>query len=67
MKGLATVRLLAELERHTGKRIHEMFDLIGGVDRVGGCMHARIGDASAGVQAGKWPGRAGLSPAGMLS
>jgi patatin-like phospholipase/acyl hydrolase len=38
MKGLATVRLLAELERHTGKRIHEMFDLIGGVERVGGCM-----------------------------
>lgn len=29
MKGMATVRLLRELERHTGKRIWELFDLIG--------------------------------------
>lgn len=29
MKGMATVRLLKELERHTGRRIHELFDLIG--------------------------------------
>lgn len=26
---MATVRLLKELERHTGRRIHELFDLIG--------------------------------------
>lgn len=26
---MATVRLLRELERHTGKRIWELFDLIG--------------------------------------
>lgn len=29
MKGMATVRLLRELERHTGKRVWELFDLIG--------------------------------------
>ena len=29
MKGMATVRHLRELERHTGRRIHELFDLIG--------------------------------------
>lgn len=29
MKGMATVRLLRELERHTGRRTHELFDLIG--------------------------------------
>lgn len=29
MKGMATVRLLRELERHTGRRIWELFDLIG--------------------------------------
>lgn len=31
MKGMATVRLLKELERHTGRRIHELFDLVGEV------------------------------------
>ena len=29
MKGMAAVQLLRELERHSGKRIHELFDLIG--------------------------------------
>lgn len=28
---MATVRLLKELERHTGRRIHELFDLVGEV------------------------------------
>ncbi|KAL4853631.1 Phospholipase A I [Chlorella vulgaris] len=42
MKGLATVRLLAELERHTGKRIHEMFDLIVGTS-TGGLLAVALG------------------------
>ena len=37
MKGMATVRLLREMERHTGKRIHELFDLIGGSAWPPGC------------------------------
>lgn len=36
MKGMATVRLLRQLERHTGRRIHELFDLIGAGRRAGG-------------------------------
>ncbi|KAL4431288.1 hypothetical protein ABPG75_006544 [Micractinium tetrahymenae] len=35
MKGMATVRLLRELERHTGKRIHELFDLVVGTSTGG--------------------------------
>lgn len=35
MKGMATVRLLRELERHTGRRIWELFDLIG-EEKAGG-------------------------------
>ena len=43
MKGMATVRLLRELERHTGKAVWELFDLIG----------AREGQA---YGAGRWHG-----------
>ncbi|XP_057962580.1 phospholipase A I isoform X2 [Malania oleifera] len=35
MKGLATVRILKEIEKRTGKRIHEMFDLICGTSTGG--------------------------------
>ncbi|EFN59236.1 hypothetical protein CHLNCDRAFT_138222 [Chlorella variabilis] len=42
MKGLATVRLLRELERHTGKRIYEMFDLIVGTS-TGGLLAVALG------------------------
>lgn len=45
MKGMATVRLLRELERHTGKPVSELFDLIGarGGGRGGGSEPARMG------------------------
>lgn len=46
MKGLATVRLLRELERHTGKRIYEMFDLIGTPPWPWGCPHCPMHPAS---------------------
>ena len=29
MKGMATVQLLKQLELHTGRRVYELFDLIG--------------------------------------
>ncbi|KAH7858977.1 hypothetical protein Vadar_030079 [Vaccinium darrowii] len=35
MKGLATVQILKEIERGTGKQIHEMFDLICGTSTGG--------------------------------
>lgn len=42
MKGMATVRLLKELERHTGRRIHELFDLIVGTS-TGGLLAVALG------------------------
>ncbi|PRW58490.1 phospholipase A I isoform X1 isoform A [Chlorella sorokiniana] len=42
MKGMATVRLLRELERHTGKRIWELFDLIVGTS-TGGLLAVALG------------------------
>lgn len=35
MKGLATVQILKEIERGTGKQIHEMFDLVCGTSTGG--------------------------------
>ncbi|XVF87703.1 hypothetical protein PTKIN_Ptkin18bG0141800 [Pterospermum kingtungense] len=35
MKGLATVQILKEIEKGTGKRIHELFDLICGTSTAG--------------------------------
>lgn len=35
MKGLATVQILKEIEKGTGKRIHELFDLICGTSTGG--------------------------------
>ena len=35
MKGLATVRMLKEIEKGTGKQIHELFDLICGTSTGG--------------------------------
>lgn len=42
MKGLATVRILKEIENGTGKRIHEMFDLICGTS-TGGMLAVALG------------------------
>ncbi|RAL44858.1 hypothetical protein DM860_003617 [Cuscuta australis] len=42
MKGLATVRILKEIERGTGKRIHELFDLICGTS-TGGMLAVALG------------------------
>ncbi|KAE8728676.1 Phospholipase A I [Hibiscus syriacus] len=41
MKGLATVQMLKEIEKGTGKRIHELFDLICGTSTGGmlACAH----------------------------
>ena len=41
MKGLATLKMLRELERCTGKRIHELFDLICGTS-TGGILAASL-------------------------
>ena len=41
MKGLSTLRMLRELERCTGKRIHELFDLICGTS-TGGILAASL-------------------------
>lgn len=35
MKGLATVQILKEIEKGTGKRIHELFDLVCGTSTGG--------------------------------
>ncbi|KAM3362609.1 phospholipase A I [Capsicum galapagoense] len=42
MKGLATVRILKEIEKGTGKQIHELFDLICGTS-TGGMLAVAMG------------------------
>ncbi|KAI4365056.1 hypothetical protein MLD38_021076 [Melastoma candidum] len=42
MKGLATVQMLKEIEKGTGKRIHELFDLICGTS-TGGMLAVALG------------------------
>ncbi|KAM7530779.1 hypothetical protein LguiB_034189 [Lonicera macranthoides] len=42
MKGLATVQILKEIEKGTGKKIHEMFDLICGTS-TGGMLAVALG------------------------
>ncbi|PNY12712.1 tryptophan synthase beta chain 2 chloroplastic-like [Trifolium pratense] len=42
MKGLATVQMLKEIEKGTGKRIHELFDLICGTS-TGGMLAVSLG------------------------
>lgn len=42
MKGLATVKILKEIEKGTGKRIHELFDLICGTS-TGGMLAVALG------------------------
>ncbi|KAJ3670425.1 hypothetical protein LUZ60_010749 [Juncus effusus] len=42
MKGLATVQILKQIEKGTGKRIHEMFDLICGTS-TGGMLAIALG------------------------
>ncbi|XP_012449915.1 phospholipase A I isoform X3 [Gossypium raimondii] len=42
MKGLATVQILKEIEKGTGKRIHELFDLICGTS-TGGMLAVALG------------------------
>lgn len=42
MKGLATVQILKQIEQGTGKRIHEMFDLICGTS-TGGMLAMALG------------------------
>lgn len=42
MRGLATVQMLRRLEAGTGKRIHEMFDLICGTS-TGGMLAVALG------------------------
>nr|XP_019707008.1 phospholipase A I isoform X2 [Elaeis guineensis] len=42
MKGLATVQILKQIEQGTGKRIHEMFDLICGTS-TGGMLAVALG------------------------
>lgn len=42
MKGLATVQILKEIEKGTGKRIHEVFDLICGTS-TGGMLAVALG------------------------
>ncbi|KFK43435.1 hypothetical protein AALP_AA1G125100 [Arabis alpina] len=42
MKGLATVQILKEIERGSGKRIHELFDLICGTS-TGGMLAIALG------------------------
>ena len=41
MKGLSTVKLLRQLESSTGRRIHELFDLICGTS-TGGILAASL-------------------------
>ena len=42
MKGLATVQVLKEIEKGTGRRIHELFDLICGTS-TGGMLAIALG------------------------
>jgi len=42
MKGLATVQILKEIEKGTGKQIHELFDLICGTS-TGGMLAVALG------------------------
>jgi len=42
MKGLATVQMLKEIEKGSGKRIHELFDLICGTS-TGGMLAVALG------------------------
>lgn len=42
MKGLATVKMLKEIEKGTGKQIHELFDLICGTS-TGGMLAVALG------------------------
>ncbi|XP_051133924.1 phospholipase A I-like isoform X2 [Andrographis paniculata] len=42
MKGLATVKMLKEIEKGTGRQIHELFDLICGTS-TGGMLAAALG------------------------
>lgn len=42
MKGLATVKILKEIENGTGKQIHELFDLICGTS-TGGMLAVALG------------------------
>lgn len=42
MKGLATVQILREIEKGTGRRMHEMFDLICGTS-TGGMLAVALG------------------------
>lgn len=42
MKGLATVRMLKEIEKGTGKQIHELFDLVCGTS-TGGMLAVALG------------------------
>lgn len=42
MKGLLTVQILKEIEKRTGKRIHELFDLICGTS-TGGMLAVALG------------------------
>ncbi|XP_012455710.1 phospholipase A I [Gossypium raimondii] len=42
MKGLATVQMLKEIEKGTGKRIHELFDLVCGTS-TGGMLAVALG------------------------
>ncbi|GAB4826653.1 Phospholipase A I [Ancistrocladus abbreviatus] len=42
MKGLATVKILKEIEKGSGKRIHELFDLICGTS-TGGMLAVALG------------------------
>lgn len=42
MKGLATVQILREIEKGTGRQIHEMFDLICGTS-TGGMLAVALG------------------------
>lgn len=42
MKGLATVQILKAIEKGTGKRIHELFDLICGTS-TGGMLAVALG------------------------
>jgi patatin-like phospholipase/acyl hydrolase len=42
MRGLATLQMLRKLEKGTGKRIHELFDLICGTS-TGGMLAVALG------------------------
>ncbi|XP_022723923.1 phospholipase A I-like [Durio zibethinus] len=42
MKGLATVQILKQIEKGTGKRIHELFDLVCGTS-TGGMLAIALG------------------------